>query len=111
MPMEVGMVRKKKTQFVRFKSVNCSALNVRSTPSRDSFSINLLPYGSTVECDKNFKNDDWDHITTGSGIEGFCMKKFLESLDSDDPVILNTNHFKCDGQLCINEESKDDKEI
>lgn len=94
------MARKKKQSYLEFKSVKCSALNVRSKPSKDSLSIDLLSKGTAVKCDEKFKNDDWDHITTGSGIEGYCMKKFLEAVDPD----------ICDGKIYLNKEASDGKE-
>ena len=91
------MIRKKKQSFVRFKKVKCSALNVRSKPSIDSFDINLLVKDDVVECDKNFKDDNWDHITTEDGKEGFCMKKFLEPMEPE-LISAKSKHIDCDGQ-------------
>lgn len=94
------MARKKKQSCSQFKSVNCSALNVRSKPSKDSLSIDVLPRYDLVEYDKKFKDDIWDHITTKDGKEGYCMKKFLEAADQD----------ICDGKVNLSKEASDGKE-
>ena len=109
--------KKKKNEFVRFKKVNCPALNVRSEPSINALIIKVLPRGTAVECDQNFEDREWEHVTLSPNEVGFCMKQFLSPCDPEtvaaffkDPVILHSNHFECDGQVCINEESKNGKE-
>lgn len=109
------MVRKKKkVEFVRFKKVNCPALNVRSEPSINALIAKVLLKDTVVECDQNFEDSEWDHISFGPNEIGFCMKQFLSPCDPDiiskEPIILHSNHFECDGQICVNEESKDGKE-
>lgn len=94
------MIKKKKQSYSRFKRVISSALIIRSEPLRESFDINTLFKDDIVECDRKFKNADWDHISTEDGKEGFCMKKFLEPIDPD----------ICDGKICISKENGNDKE-
>ena len=107
------MPRKKKTEPVRFKEVNCIALNVRSNPSKESIIVKMIPRGTIVECDPNFNNEEWDHIITGLNIEGYCMKEFLSPLAPDNTAalkeaserIIHVYGPKCDS--VINEEAKD----
>lgn len=93
------MTRKK---FVRFKKVSCSALNVRNNPLADAPATEIIVRGTIVECDKNFKDDEWDHIITDPNIEGYCMKKFLEPFDPDKttesestPSIIHSHNYSC----------------
>lgn len=110
--------KKKKDKEERFKVVKCSALNVRQKPSVISARVDLLTEDEIIECDLNFKNDEWEHIITNSGIDGFCMKKFLEPLGLDktaepkkEPDSFIEHNPECDGSRVTIKEAKDgDKE-
>lgn len=58
--------------------VNCFNLNVRTGPRKDSDVICEIPSDSEVEIDESESFEDFYKICTASGVEGFCMKKFIE---------------------------------
>ena len=105
------MTRKKKQEVVRFKRVSCPALNVRNNPSTNALITKVLAKGTVVECDPNFINEGWDHIIADPNVEGYCMKKYLVSLDPDiaavfhrEPIVIHTDHSTCDSNEKVVEE-------
>lgn len=58
--------------------VGCVKLNVREHPSADAEVLCLLPAMSQVIVDLENKYDDWFHVCTAAGQEGYCMKRFIE---------------------------------
>lgn len=56
---------------------DCLCLNIRSGPSSDSQILSELQCLSEVEIDNNKSTEDWYHICNASGIEGYCMKKYI----------------------------------
>ena len=106
--------KKKEEKIIRYKSVICSILNIRKEPTTLSDPVGILQRYETVECDNNFKDEEWDHIIAKSGIDGFCMKKFLEPLDpdttaavSEEPAVIKIQNPECDGTLFVDKENKD----
>ena len=63
---------------VRGVVVGCFNLNVRTGPSKDFDVICEIPSDSEVEIDESESFEDFYKICTASGVEGFCMKKFIE---------------------------------
>lgn len=59
--------------------VNCAKLNVREKPSIDAEVVCVLDVMSEFEIDVNKTTNDWYSICTAAGIEGYCMKKFVEA--------------------------------
>jgi hypothetical protein len=58
--------------------VGCVKLNVREHPSADADVLCMLPVMSQVLVDLENKYDDWFHVFTAAGQEGYCMKRFIE---------------------------------
>lgn len=58
--------------------VGCFNLNVRTGPRKDFDVICAIPSESEVEIDESESFEDFYKICTASGVEGFCMKKFIE---------------------------------
>lgn len=58
--------------------VGCVKLNVREHPSSDANVLDMLPAMSQVLVDLENKYDDWFHVFTAAGQEGYCMKRFIE---------------------------------
>lgn len=58
--------------------VGCFNLNVRTGPRKDFDVICEIPSESEVEIDESESFEDFYKICTASGVEGFCMKKFIE---------------------------------
>ena len=57
--------------------VNCLSLNIREKASADSDVIAEAKALDELKIDMANSNDDWYAVCTVSGIEGFCMKKFI----------------------------------
>lgn len=61
-----------------FKVINCSNLNVRKKADRGSSVKAIIKAGQKVVVEEIV--DDWAHIYTDSGVEGYVMKEFLEEV-------------------------------
>ena len=57
--------------------IDCAKLNVRSEPYIDSDIVCVIPGSTEVEVDEENSTDDFYKICTYSGVEGFCMKKYI----------------------------------
>ena len=58
--------------------VDCVKLNVRKRPSYDAAIVTEIPAGIKVQIIDEESTKDFYHVCTATGIEGFCMKKFIE---------------------------------
>ena len=60
---------------------NCEKLNLRRSPLKDSDGANiiteLLP-GVAVVIDEDESTSDFYKVTTETGLEGYCMRQFIE---------------------------------
>lgn len=61
----------------RIGSVNCGRLRMRKAPNTDADIICELTEGSEVQINEAESTDDFYKVTTPTGAEGFCMKKFI----------------------------------
>lgn len=59
--------------------VNCSKLNVRAKPAIDAEVVAVLNNGAEIEIDPARSSTDWLKITTAAGVDGFCMRKFVNA--------------------------------
>lgn len=57
--------------------VNCMLLNIREKSSTDSKVIAKAKALDELKIDIGKSNNDWYAVCTVTGIEGFCMKKFI----------------------------------
>lgn len=55
----------------------CSRLNVRKGPSTNTASIAVIEALDEVEVFENRSTDAFYRVRIASGVEGFCMKKFI----------------------------------
>lgn len=60
------------------KVVDCVKLNVREEPNTKASVVFEIPVGSTVFIDETCSTDEFYKICTEHGVEGYCMKKFIE---------------------------------
>lgn len=58
--------------------VNCNKLNIRTKPSVDADVVTILNSKSEIVIDTARSNDNWLKITTAAGVEGFCMRQFVD---------------------------------
>lgn len=59
--------------------VNCAKLNVRVAPDITSEVVGVLDAMSEIEINVAKSTDEWFHVCTAIGIEGYCMRKFIEA--------------------------------
>lgn len=59
--------------------VGCAKLNVRAEASLFSDVICTLNAQSEIEIDVEKSDKDWFYICTATGIEGYCMRKYVEA--------------------------------
>ena len=58
---------------------NCSKLNVRENATMSSEIVCVLDAASEVEINVARSTGDWFYICTVAGIEGYCMRKFVNA--------------------------------
>lgn len=56
---------------------DCLKLNIREKPTKDSRVVTVVTCLDELEIDMGDSNDDWYAVCIATGIEGFCMKKFV----------------------------------
>ena len=58
--------------------VDCVKLNVRKSPAEDATILAEIPVGTKVQIIDKESTKDFYHVCTATGIDGFCMKKFIK---------------------------------
>lgn len=56
---------------------NCSRLNVRKKPHRDSSVLTVIEEDDTVEITMYKSTNSWYYVKTELGVEGYCMKDYV----------------------------------
>lgn len=59
--------------------VDCAKLNVRVEPSVDGGVLCVLPVKTEITINVAKSTDEWFNICTANGVEGYCMKKFVDA--------------------------------
>ena len=59
--------------------VNCAKLNVRAEPTTDAAVVCVLDAMSEIEIDVAKSTDEWFKVCTAIGVEGYCMRKFVDA--------------------------------
>lgn len=57
----------------------CSKLNVRAEANLFADIVCVLDVKSEVMIDVNKSDNEWFYVCTASGIEGYCLRKFVEA--------------------------------
>lgn len=57
---------------------DCVKLNIRKRPSSDADILTEIPVGTKVQIFDKESTKDFYHVCTATGIDGFCMKKFIK---------------------------------
>ena len=70
---------KRKSEAKKGVVTNCAKLNVRANPTTDADVIAVLDNHSEVEIDMARSAGEWFKICTAAGVEGFCMRKFVNA--------------------------------
>lgn len=58
--------------------VTTGKLNVRKFPSVNAQVLTIINKGDTVQIDPSASTAEWHKVYTTSGLDGYCMKKFIE---------------------------------
>ena len=58
--------------------VNCARLNVRKSPKSRAEVVCEIPVNTKVEIDEDNSTVDFYKIFTASGIEGYCVKTYID---------------------------------
>ena len=58
--------------------VRCINLNVRKEPNLDSTKIGCLKTGDEIVIDPSKSTDRWYKVSTDSGLDGYCVKEFID---------------------------------
>ena len=56
---------------------DCLRLNIREEPTKDSVVATVVTCLDELKIDADNSTDEWYAVCTASGVEGFCMKKFV----------------------------------
>lgn len=56
---------------------DCLRLNIRIEPDKEADVATIVTCLDEVEVDLDASTDEWYAVCTVTGIEGFCMKKFI----------------------------------
>lgn len=57
--------------------IDCLRLNIRTEPDKEADVATIVTCLDEVEVDLDASTDEWYAVCTVTGIEGFCMKKFI----------------------------------
>lgn len=58
---------------------NCTKLNIRTKPSADAAVIRVLNAGTKIDINTTKSNNEWLSVRTPDGINGYCMRKFVDA--------------------------------
>lgn len=78
-PIVTSPVVEPKVETVEGVVVNCAKLNVRTEPSIDGDVVCVLDVTSEIEINLDKSTREWFNICTASGVEGYCMRKFVDA--------------------------------
>lgn len=74
--IDTPVVEEKATVYIG-KIRDCDKLNVREEPTVDSKVVCKLDKFSEVQIDKSNSTRDFYKIITSTGVNGYCMKKYM----------------------------------
>ena len=75
----VEVVAQPEPKIVTGVVVNCTKLNVRVNPSTTADIVCVLDANSEVKINVAKSNDEWFGVCTATGVEGYCMRKFVKA--------------------------------
>lgn len=58
---------------------NCTKLNIRVKPAATATVACVLNAGTKLEIDVDKSTSEWLKVSTDSGVDGYCMRQFVES--------------------------------
>lgn len=57
----------------------CAKLNVRAEANLFANIVCVLDASSEIEIDVDKSNNDWFYVCTATGVEGYCLRKYVEA--------------------------------
>lgn len=72
----IEALKNDKNDILEGKIYKCKMINVRSQPSTESEILTTLKENDKVLVED--MDDEWAHITTQMGVEGYCLKDYVE---------------------------------
>lgn len=58
---------------------NCTKLNIRKDPSVHAEILGVVDADSEMKIDMDKSNDKWFYVSTAVGIDGYCMRDFVNA--------------------------------
>ena len=58
---------------------NCIKLNIRKDPSIQAEILGVVNVDSEMKIDMDKSNDKWFYVSTAVGIDGYCMRDFVNA--------------------------------
>ena len=58
---------------------NCSKLNVRVKPDATADVLCVINAATELEINVNESTPEWFRVITATGVEGYCMRKFIDA--------------------------------
>ena len=58
---------------------NCTKLNIRKDPSIQAEILGVVNVDSEMKIDMDKSNDKWFYVSTAVGIDGYCMRDFVNA--------------------------------
>ena len=58
---------------------NCTKLNIRKDPSVHAEILGVVDVDSEMKIDMDKSNDKWFYVSTAVGIDGYCMRDFVNA--------------------------------
>lgn len=58
---------------------NCTKLNIRKDPSVHAEILGVVNVDSEMKIDMDKSNDKWFYVSTAVGIDGYCMRDFVNT--------------------------------
>ncbi len=58
---------------------HCAKLNVRSQPDISADVVCILDAASEIAINVNESTSEWFKVCTATGVEGYCMRKFVDA--------------------------------
>lgn len=83
-PIEINLVQETVETVTLPKTVegvvvDCVKLNVRTEPDINADVVSVLDVMSELKIDASKSNDEWFKVSTATGVEGYCMRKFVDA--------------------------------
>lgn len=75
---ETGKKKSKPAKSMTGVVSGCTKLNIRVKPNTTAAVLCVVDAKSELKIDESKTNKDWFAVCTSNGVEGYCMRKFVE---------------------------------